>query len=224
MFETGAKGERRVHQVPVILCENIIDLKSQLTFILWSIVVIERFGSMSLVRHSICPKKGDHWSDIPLVLKKRGPIGRPSQKLFVTLYCIFMFLFVISWLRSAYTQCLVVKRYCRSTKECQVIDVLFVEDHIFSNKLFTENFDDYHHAFRVLRSEERCLIKMSELKFQSHLIFKAHTVFERNVCRSFLHSQCCNSVVYMTAREKKMLLMKKLLFHYLLQIHYYHFI
>lgn len=35
----------------------------------------------------------------------------------------------------------------------------------FTNKLFTENFDDHHHAFRVLRSVERCLLKMSELKF-----------------------------------------------------------
>lgn len=49
---------------------------------------------------------------------------------------------------------------------CQISDVLLVEDHFFlTNKLFTENFDDHHHAFRVLRSVERCLLKMSELKF-----------------------------------------------------------
>lgn len=50
---------------------------------------------------------------------------------------------------------------------CQISDVLLVEDQIcfWTNKLFTENFDDHHHAFRVLRSVERCLLKMSELKF-----------------------------------------------------------
>lgn len=50
---------------------------------------------------------------------------------------------------------------------CQISDILLVEDHIFllANKLFTENFDGHHHAFRVLQSEEKFIIKMSELKF-----------------------------------------------------------
>ena len=50
---------------------------------------------------------------------------------------------------------------------CQIGDILLVEDHFYflANKLFTENFDDHHHAFRVLQSEERCIIEMSDLKF-----------------------------------------------------------
>lgn len=50
---------------------------------------------------------------------------------------------------------------------CQIGDILLVEDHFYclANKLFTENFDDHHHAFRVLRSVGRCIIEMSDLKF-----------------------------------------------------------
>lgn len=50
---------------------------------------------------------------------------------------------------------------------CQITNVLLVEEHIFllTNKLFTESFDDHHHAFRVVQTEERCITKMSELRF-----------------------------------------------------------
>jgi len=41
---------------------------------------------------------------------------------------------------------------------CQISDVLLVDNLIYLlvNKLFTENFDEHLHAFRVLQSEERC--------------------------------------------------------------------
>lgn len=47
---------------------------------------------------------------------------------------------------------------------CQMSDVLLIDNHIYLlvNKLFKENFDEHLHAFRVLRSEERCIIKMSD--------------------------------------------------------------
>ena len=49
---------------------------------------------------------------------------------------------------------------------CQTLDVLLVEDDIYllTHKLFTENFDEHHHAFKVLRTDERCVMKTTELK------------------------------------------------------------
>lgn len=48
---------------------------------------------------------------------------------------------------------------------CQISEILLV-DHIFllTKKLFTEKFDDHHHAFIVLQTNEWFLIEMSELK------------------------------------------------------------
>lgn len=37
--------------------------------------------------------------------------------------------------------------------------------YLWTHKLFTDSYDAHHEAFRVLQSEERCIIKMSETKF-----------------------------------------------------------
>ena len=78
---------------------------------------------------------------------------------------------------------------------CQISYVLLVEDHFFflTNKLFTEKFDDHHHAFRVLHSAERFLLKMSELKFHKLFDIQNSYTFQMNVCTLYLHSQCFNS-------------------------------
>lgn len=50
---------------------------------------------------------------------------------------------------------------------CQISDILLVEEHVYflTNKLFTDNFDEHHHAFRVSQNEERFIVALSELKF-----------------------------------------------------------
>ncbi|KAM9759956.1 uncharacterized protein ACNS7B_006346 isoform 2-T3 [Menidia menidia] len=50
---------------------------------------------------------------------------------------------------------------------CQISDVLLVDNTflLLSKQLFTETFDDHHHAFRIVQSEERHLVKIPELKF-----------------------------------------------------------
>lgn len=35
---------------------------------------------------------------------------------------------------------------------------------LLTHKLFTENFDEHHHAFKVVQTEEWCVIKITELK------------------------------------------------------------
>lgn len=51
----------------------------------------------------------------------------------------------------------------------QISNILLVENCIFflATKLFTEMFDDHQHAFRVLRYGEKCVLKMTELKFHT---------------------------------------------------------
>ena len=67
---------------------------------------------------------------------------------------------------------------------CQISEILLVKDHIifWTNKLFTENFEDHHHAFKVSQTVQRCLIKMSE-KF---------------IYYTFIH----NVLIKLTARKK----------------------
>ena len=49
---------------------------------------------------------------------------------------------------------------------CQIVDILLVEDDIFllTHKLLTENFDENHHAFKALPTEERYVIRITEIK------------------------------------------------------------
>lgn len=51
---------------------------------------------------------------------------------------------------------------------CEISDILLVESHVYvlTNKLLTENFDEHYHAFQVQRSNEKFIVKMSDIKFQ----------------------------------------------------------
>lgn len=116
-----------------------------------------------------------HWESFTLKQKEYGPIKSFSleDENVVNSEMLEMLskdVFSTSWVKVdgvEYKAGLV----CNSMEEdmpifCKVLDVLLVEDDIFllTHKLFTENFDEHHHAFKVLLTEEKCVIKTTELK------------------------------------------------------------
>lgn len=117
-----------------------------------------------------------HWETFTLKHNEFGPIKPFSIGNEVSNQMLEMFVskdvFSTSWVKVdgvEYRAGLVVCSAIESEMPvfCQISDVLLVENCIYLlvNKLFTENFDEHHHAFRVVQSEERCIIKMSEIQF-----------------------------------------------------------
>ena len=118
-----------------------------------------------------------HWETFTLKQKEYGPMKSFSlrDEIVVNSEMCEMLLskdvFSTSWVKFdgvEYKGGLVV---CSSMEEdmpvfCQIDDVLLVEDDVYflTKKLFTEMFVEHHHAFKVLPTEERCVMKMTELK------------------------------------------------------------
>lgn len=70
------------------------------------------------------------------------------------------------------------------------------------DKLLRENFADHGHAFRIVQSEEGRMIE-NILHFTNHLIFKARPMVPVKLCILYLHLQCFDSAVLMTAGTAK---------------------
>lgn len=115
-----------------------------------------------------------HWETFSLKQKEFGPIKSFSlrgESVVNSEMLLSKDVFSTSWVKIdgvEYKAGLVV---CSTMEEdmpvfCQIIDTLMVENDIFllTHKLFTENFDEHHHAFKVVQTEERCVIKITELK------------------------------------------------------------
>ncbi|KAM4531403.1 uncharacterized protein PAE49_023617 [Odontesthes bonariensis] len=118
-----------------------------------------------------------HWETFTLKQKEYGPMKSFSlrdENVVNSEMCEMLLskdVFSTSWVKVdgvEYKGGLVV---CSSMEEdmpvfCQIDDVLLVEDDVYflTKKLFTEMFVEHHHAFKVLPTEERCVMKMTELK------------------------------------------------------------
>lgn len=117
-----------------------------------------------------------HWETFPLQTKEHGPIKSLDVNSMVTLVNFHLLerskeVFSTSWVKVdgiEYKSGLVIWTGMNDNMPvfCEICDVLLVEDCVLFliTRLETETFDEHHHAFRVFRCDDKCLLKMSELK------------------------------------------------------------
>ncbi|RVE61678.1 hypothetical protein OJAV_G00174850 [Oryzias javanicus] len=116
-----------------------------------------------------------HWETFTLKQKEYGPIKSfllrdenvINSQILEKAKCVF----TTSWVKVdgvEYRAGLIV---CSLVEDempvfSQILDVLLVDDDIFlfTHKFLTECFDEHHHAFKILRTEEKSIVKTTELK------------------------------------------------------------